>query len=157
MGAVFGLAANECFIGFDNAALTAKRGGFGLHGFADAMGHEPCGFIGDFEIAAKLAGADAFLAAVHQGEGHQPLVERDFAVFKDGADRNRELLTARIAHVEAGASRLAADLRVVLRVATVRANRTFRPVKALQMLAGFVGIAVNGIGDVHHYGLSLPA
>ena len=41
--------------------------------------------------------ADALLARANQERGQEPLVERDMATLKEGADCNRELLAAALA------------------------------------------------------------
>jgi len=52
--------------------------------------------------------------------------------------------------MKAGAGRLAGQLRDALTLIAARANGTVRPVKFLQVLAGFVFVAVNRIGEIEH-------
>ena len=54
------LAADIGFVGFDDLALAAERrwGSSDRHGFADAVRHEPRGFVGDAKGALQLLGAD---------------------------------------------------------------------------------------------------
>ena len=54
--AVLGLAADIGFIGFNNRTGAAKGTGRPVHGFADAMPHEPCGLVGDAKHAVQLVG-----------------------------------------------------------------------------------------------------
>jgi hypothetical protein len=47
--------ANESLVGFDNLAASTKgRFANGLHGFAQAVAHEPRGFVGDAEHTVDL-------------------------------------------------------------------------------------------------------
>jgi hypothetical protein len=76
-GAVLLLPADIGFVGFHNAVRTAQRGRVGrLHGFPNAVAHEPCGFVGDADHAGDLMGAHALLAGHKQVIDQQPLIER---------------------------------------------------------------------------------
>ena len=99
-----------------------------LHCFANAMRHEPSRLIGDTKRTVELMGADALFASVDERERHQPLIERDFAVFKDGSDRNGELLTASVALVQAGAGGLRREACNMAVFAAMGADGTVRPV-----------------------------
>lgn len=100
----------------------------------------------------EFVGAKALLATIEQTERKQPLVKRDFAVLEDRADRDGEGLDAVFALVDAGARGLASQFRdaVGVAIAAMGANRTVGPVQGFQMLAGFVGVAVNGVGKIGH-------
>ena len=76
-GTVLGLAADIGFIDFDYCIGTAAEWTRGLvHGFADAVAHEPSGLVGDAEHTVDLMGAHAFLAGRQHVGREQPLVER---------------------------------------------------------------------------------
>ena len=54
------------FVGFDDLAFAAERAGRGnvvFHRFADAVKHEPSGFVGDAKRAVKLMAREPFLEA----------------------------------------------------------------------------------------------
>ena len=54
--------ANKGFVGFNDAAIAAHRGHDALaHRFADAVPHEPSGFVGDTDGAVQLMGGHALL------------------------------------------------------------------------------------------------
>jgi hypothetical protein len=91
----------------------------------------------------------AFLARIHEPVGERPLVQRDLAAFHDGAGRDRELARAAIAVKETFAGRLAFQAIDLLRLAAMRAERALRPVDALEVFAGLVGIGENRVGKVH--------
>ena len=65
--------------------------------------------------------------------GEKPLVERDFRALHDGADRNRELLAAFVALIEAGTMRFAFEnlpILALVRIAAMRANRALSSASA---------------------------
>lgn len=153
-GLILGLAEIG-FVGFDNLAGTAKRASrlnVLSHSFADAVAHEPRGFVGHANHAVDLMGGNAFLAGSHQFDGEQPLIERDFGAFKDGANRDGELLAAFGALVQAGAVRLASKGFDLLRVciAAMRANGAIGPALRLKMNAGGVGIGIDRVIESGH-------
>ena len=76
-------------------------------------------------------------------------MERDFGVFEDGPDGDRELLFAGAAVPEASAVRLALHACGLIEHAAVRADRAFGPQDFLKMGAGRVVVVehrVAGIG-----------
>ena len=87
------LAADVGFIGFYGSPQRRLVVGE-PHGEPDAVCHVPSGPIGDAELSLDLQRRDAFLAARHQVNGHQPFRERDMAVLENGSDANRKLLSA---------------------------------------------------------------
>lgn len=108
-----------------------------LHGFAYAVGHEPCRLIGHAQCALKLLAADAFLAGAHQVHGLNPNVQFDFAALENGAHSDRELFAAILALVKAVTMRLAFQLVVVfVYAAAMRADGAIRPANRLKPLAG---------------------
>ena len=72
-----------------------------------------------------------------------PLVQRDFRTLKHCAYRNGVLLTASIAEIEASTS--AFDLGAFVSGTTMRAYRTIRPKQGFEVLAGFIGIVIDGV------------
>jgi hypothetical protein len=59
---VASFATDESFIDLDLRAFAASfLEGSALHGQADAMHHEPCGFLGNAKSAVNLIAADAIL------------------------------------------------------------------------------------------------
>ena len=56
------LAADECFVRLNSFAFAAHRSRLNFaHGFANAVRHEPCGFVSDAETAMQLVRAHPFL------------------------------------------------------------------------------------------------
>jgi hypothetical protein len=62
-----------------------------LHGFADAVQHEPGGLLRHRERARDLIGRDAVTGAGDQPNGGKPLVKANRRVLKDRADLGGEL------------------------------------------------------------------
>lgn len=127
-------------VGFHGLTGTAdRRERTGTHGLADAMRHEPSGFVGHAKCAGQLVAADALLRRAQKIGRKQPLMKFDMARLKHGADFHREVLAALLgcATVLAGALR---RIRLIHRAA-MRAYRTVRPADRLKVLAGgcFVG------------------
>src|SRR4051812_44784713 len=84
-------------------------------------------------------GADALLRSRHQEQRRQPLGQRQLGTLEYGFDRDRELLAAFGALVEASAVGLALqrlDLGLI-DVAAMGANRAIRPNQSLKPFAGF--------------------
>src|SRR5438105_9926218 len=106
-------AADEGFVYFDAAAARTERSrqAARTHSLAQAMRNEPCGFVRHAKHAFDLLAADALLVSSHQRGGEQPLVETDLAALEQRADRNRELIAAVSAVVQAGTMRRALKLR----------------------------------------------
>src|SRR5207245_10024527 len=127
-GPLTGPAADVGSIYFNRPAERTERA-IMPHGFADAMIHKPRRLLGDAALAGYLMRADTFLATRHQVHGHQPLVNRNLALFHDGADAHRELFSATTALVHAG---------------TERAFRSF----LLGQLGDFVALAVRSYATV---------
>jgi len=133
-------AANIGFVGFDRFACAADgREGTGAHGFADAVGHEPRGFVGNLKGTVKLMRRHALLGRAKQISSQEPFMQRDFAILEHGANLYREVLAAFFF----GATVFAGALGCVSLAhrSAVRANRTHRPTQLLQILSGgvFVG------------------
>jgi len=63
-----------------------------LHCLADAMEHEPRGFLSDAQIAGDLARANAVLAICDQPNRREPFIQPDRRVLEDRSDFGAELL-----------------------------------------------------------------
>jgi hypothetical protein len=137
------LAADIGFIGLDRPAQRFQRAIL-PHGLPDAMIHEPRRLLGNAALASDLVGTDPLLAAGHQVKSHQPLVNRNLAIFHDRSDAHCELFSATAALVHARTDRgFRAFLRSQLRnfiALTVRAYRAIRP--ALRFKEGASGFFV---------------
>src|SRR5206468_58425 len=64
----------------------------------DAVKHKPSGLLCHMQSACNLVRTDAVLAIANHPHRTQPFVERNSGILENGADLDRELLTA----VEAG-------------------------------------------------------
>ena len=88
-----GCAADESFVNFDFGSATAHLDErTGLHGEANAMEHEPCGFLSDTESAAYLVGANPVFAIGDHPDSDKPFVQADGGILEDGPDLDAELL-----------------------------------------------------------------
>ena len=67
IGTVPSFAADIGLVSFDEPILAAERAGGGglVHAFADAVFHEPCRFIIDFEGPVHLVRREAFFRSRH--------------------------------------------------------------------------------------------
>src|SRR5690606_35516787 len=80
------------------------------------------------------------LAGAHQVHGEQPLVQRDLAALKHGADRDGKLLAAGFALQQAGTvGRALKGIRLAF-YAAMRADRTVRPTQRLKVSASLVSV-----------------
>lgn len=116
------------------------------------MRHEPRRLVSNVQHSVKLVRAHALLRRAEKEDRHEPFANWDVRVFKDGSNRDRELLPARSALVKplAGGS-LAVGLRCdrVNRlglfsrpVLAVRTDRAIRPTKRFQQFPRFVVVPV---------------
>src|ERR1022692_3984022 len=80
---------DECFICLDLAGELFNRAL--IHGFADSMKHEPCGFLAHSEVSADLVRGNAILAAANHPDGRQPLAKANWRVFHDRSRLGAEL------------------------------------------------------------------
>jgi hypothetical protein len=96
---VFGQAADERFVNFDNAAELIDI----LHERdADAMAHIPSRFQGTKpHITPNLARAYSLFAGEHQMNDAIPVTERFIGVFEDRASQMRETICASLAAMRA--------------------------------------------------------
>src|SRR5438046_3122551 len=86
---ILGLAADPCFVHFDDANQFAEL--FIAQCSSDLVAHQPSGFVGaETHIAHDLQRADALLAGQHQVNDAEPLAQRLVGVLEDRPDENRE-------------------------------------------------------------------
>ena len=94
--------ADENFVNLDlDTIATERREGPSLHRFPDAVRHEPRRFVLAVQDAHKLMAADTLLAAAHQINGLQPLVQRNMAGLEHRPDFHGELALAGAAAIQA--------------------------------------------------------
>jgi hypothetical protein len=131
MGLLHRLAANVGHVRLNSLALTAERRVvvLRLHGLADPMGEEPSGLHAAIKGPLDLPSADALLAARDKLDGLKPQVQREVTILKNATDPHGEGLAAGVALPQAGATGLAGQATdpLPVAIATVRANRPFRP------------------------------
>ena len=159
--------ADESLVHLNDAATTAERCEIArAHGFPDTVREKPRRIILDFEDTAKLMGANALLAAHHQMNGLEHLVQRQLGILKHRADLGRELLAALATLLEAVAdsafrvllARLAAHARQIVNPAannaTMRADRAIRPNHAFQIFEGCCFVVKARKGENGHNGIA---
>src|SRR5919106_6199964 len=83
------LTAHESFINFYLTRHFVER--FRLHRQADTVKHEPSGFLSDANHPVDFIGTDSVLGVGNHPDGSKPLIERNWAIFKDGAHLDGEL------------------------------------------------------------------
>ena len=88
-----GKSTDHGFVGFDWAVTAEFLEAPALHGFADAVQHEPCGLLSHVQIAGDFVATHSVLAIDYQPHGDQPLVEAEWAILEDRTDLDRELAT----------------------------------------------------------------
>ncbi len=138
------------FVGLYALAFPAhRRWREVFHGFAQAMHHEPSGFVSDAERAMYFVSRDAVLAGIEHMRSHPPLCEGNFAALEHGSDRDGELLLALQTITKARTMRLllASNERdtVGVGVAAMRADRAIGPADAFKRFTGFVFVLKDGV------------
>jgi hypothetical protein len=89
---VTSLATDESFIHFDFRLWTAELNQrSALQCKPDAMEHEPCGSLSDFQGTPHFIATDSVLAVSEHPSCSEPLVERNGTILKDRSDLNGEL------------------------------------------------------------------
>lgn len=132
--------AYEGFVGFD---LSGKLWSVvALHRKADAMQHEPRGFLRDAERTAKLMRRGSVLGVGEKPHRRKPLGKRDSRFFEDRADLHGKLsltvlATPHLARLE--------KLHGGRAAAHPRARDTVRPAKSYSVLEG--AFRVRKVGD----------
>ena len=115
------------------------------------MAQEPSTFQRDPEGAVQLVRADALLARCHQVHCLEPNMHRDMAGLHDGADLDRERLTAGVALVEADPVALALERAATADHATMRADPPIRPYPRLDVsVSGCFVVEVGGAQNGRH-------
>lgn len=138
------LAADVSFINFNFAANLSKR--LCLHCEADAVKHEPRGFLCNFDRAGKLVTTNpVFTINDHPHRGH-PLRQRNRRILENGADLDAELFlaSATLEHPAGRKERHRSRL-------TLRANGARRPPEVCYELVRY--IRVREVGDRFQKGL----
>ena len=89
-------STDERFVNFNRLAVAAKRDRKVTipHSLAQAMAHEPRGFVRQLKRPMYLMGADAFLARGQQVRALEPLVQRNMARFENRVHSGAELKLA---------------------------------------------------------------
>ena len=110
------------------------------HGVAYPVHHKPRAFIGDAKHPVYLVRAHTLFARAKQVNSQKPFIERDAAIFKYRANRNRKLLAAFGAFPQAltrPCFRFGFGLNLItVRCVAMRAYRTIRPAHGFDELAG---------------------
>src|SRR5215472_11191675 len=81
--------ADEGFINFNFSTQFAD--GSVLQGEPNTVKHEPCGFLGDLQIAGDLVRTHATLAVGNQPNSGKPLVQAKRGILEDGSHLDGEL------------------------------------------------------------------
>lgn len=152
VSAVTGLAAHIGFIGFYNAAATAKGviAGRTVHRFADTVAKEPSGLVGNANHAGHLACAHALLGSGHDMRCQQPFVQRNVAALHNAASADGELVAAIVAK-EHASLRLAAHAVNAGRT-TVRAIRLTIPTRYFEVCKRLGFVVKDRVGYVGYHG-----
>src|ERR1700722_13640345 len=82
--------ADEGLVHFDFAPELGTKEVI-LQSEPDAMKHEPCSLLGNFQIASNLVATDAVLAVGQHPSCCHPLIKADGRIFIDSTDLNGEL------------------------------------------------------------------
>lgn len=87
------LAAHERLVDF-NGAFEGLIERLGAGRMAKTVQHEPSGFLCHLDIAGERGASNALLVRSDEPDRHEPLAERNFAIFEDRADFDAEALLA---------------------------------------------------------------
>jgi hypothetical protein len=129
-------AADESLIRFDRARHLVDRSG--VCRVANAVHHEPCRLLGDFESLPNLVARDSVLAVRHHPHGAEPFVETDSRILKDRADLDRELLLAVLALPKEPRGKVGSPLTGASRADGL----TARPFNSSNLVDAGLGVAV---------------
>jgi hypothetical protein len=81
---------DESFVNFNAAAKwLCKRSS--LHSKSDSVDHEPRGFLRDADSSVDLVRTNSVFAVRNHPDNHQPLIQAERRILKDGAYLDREL------------------------------------------------------------------
>lgn len=84
-----GFTTNQRFVSFDSPGHTLKRPS--LHHKANPMEHKPSSLLRHTEVSPDFVATNSVFATDQQPHCREPLCERDWRIFKDRSDFNREL------------------------------------------------------------------
>jgi len=136
---VFGQAADESFVDFDNSAelidVLHQRG-------SDLMAHEPSGFVRtEPHVTIKLQSAHTFLASEHQMNDAIPITKRLIGVFENRSRDNREPIAVRRACPALPMEELVGRRVIEIGIAATRATDAIRPATRNEIRAtrGLIG------------------
>lgn len=154
------LAADIRFVKLNSLALATKRASRlkVAHTFANAMAHEPRGFVRQADHAVKLMRAHSLFAGAHQMRRQKPFRHRDMRAFVNRADRSRELLPAVFAVIPARPHGLAAQRRYAVKGAAERAIATLRPADRFEVRPRLIKVRENRVRKINsrgHWPISL--
>jgi hypothetical protein len=133
------LAPNERLVCLDRSRQRAVER-LGHRGMPQTVKHEPCRLLRDLDVLRELGAGDTLLVGGNQPDRHKPLPQRDFAVFEDRPDLDRETLAAIAALVRLGVGEV-----IDLRRTAVRTERPTLPTDSCEVRDGrrFVGDRVH--------------
>jgi len=95
---VSGKATDESFVYFDFLAATAELYEvLFMQGEANAVHHEPCGFLSDSQSARYFVRTDSILGIHDEPNGNHPLVHAERGILKNGSHFYGELFLAAFA------------------------------------------------------------
>ena len=129
-------SADEGFINFDFTAKLAS--GFVLQSQTNAMQHEPCGLLGDFQIAGEFTTTDAVLAIGEQPQSGEPLIKADGGILANTSNLHREFALRMMAGTSPSAA-MRPEFYFV-RAASRTSYRSIRPTANSEIVDAVVGI-----------------
>jgi hypothetical protein len=147
---IVGLAANKCFINFDNAKQLLEF--FILQSRTNAVAHMPGGPVRtESHIALDLPSTNALLACEHQIDDTKPFAKIDLRVFEDCPDQMRESISPSFPTIRALPFEFHGRERIDAVAVTSRAAHASRPPMSNQVVvAGFlVGECCLPLADGH--------
>ena len=129
-----GLAADECFVGFDFA--RELDGGVIMQRHTNAVEHEPCALLCDPKGTGHFTGANAVFAVAENPVSAHPLIEAERGVFEDRSNLEAELLLASRAEPDLAGL----DKGMLLRSAARAANYAVREPQIERVLESTVSV-----------------
>jgi len=130
---VVAFAADKSFVHLDNAHQLAKF--FVLQSRAYAVADIPSRLVAaEAHVTLNLHGADTLLCAEHQVNDLEPVFQVHFGVFKDGADKVREAISAALTAIGAFPLKFHGLERIDVGRAAARAMNALRPAVRYQIV-----------------------
>jgi hypothetical protein len=145
-------SADESLVRFDWTAPAEFREGAALHREADAVKHEPSGFLADFQIASQFARTDSVLAITDQPNSRKPFCQRQRRVLEDRSNLHAKLTAGMF--LAALPAPLVGEIMDLSAVANGASYDAIRPtardhVRDAAILIGIVTDRINqGVGSV---------